>query len=76
MEELDYVARFPGMPGYGAWCVDSPTHKKDTAKTIADWIRRGATVERVTTEAARAGMLEYMEAKNQKQVKTNQGDLL
>ena len=25
---LDYVARFPGMPGYGAWCADDPKYKK------------------------------------------------
>lgn len=75
-EKLDYVARFPGMPGYGAWCVDDPQHKKDTAKTVADWIKRGATVERVTTDVARAGMLEYLEAKKKKETHSEQGSLI
>ncbi len=58
-----YAARFPGTKGYGAVTVDLPDHKKITAKEVADWIRRGATVERVTIEAARAGMIEYMDTR-------------
>jgi hypothetical protein len=73
---LDYVARFPGMPGYGAWCADDPKYKKDTAKTVADWIKRGATIERVTIEAAKAGMLEYLEAKEMKEKHGEQAALL
>lgn len=60
---MAYAARFPGKPGFGAVCVDDPDHPKDTAKDIAGWIRRGATVERVTVEAARAGMVEYLDAR-------------
>jgi hypothetical protein len=41
-------------------CVDEPKSAKSTAKDIASWIRRGATVERVSLEAARAGMGEYI----------------
>lgn len=73
---LDYVARFPGMPGYGAWCADDPKYKKDTAKTVADWIKRGATIERVTIEAAKAGMLEYLDAKEAKEKHGEQASLL
>lgn len=68
-ERLDYVARFPGMPGCGAWCADDPKYKKDTAKTIAGWIRRGATIERVTIDIAKAGMLEYLQAKEANEAK-------
>ena len=75
-ERLDYVARFPGMPGYGAWCADDPKYKKDTAKTVADWIKRGATIERVTIDAAKAGMLEYLEAKEKKEKHGEQAALL
>lgn len=75
-ERLDYVARFPGMPGYGAWCADDPKYKKDTAKTVADWIKRGATIERVTIDAAKAGMLEYLEAKEAKEKHGEQAALL
>lgn len=78
MEEqrLDYVARFPGMPGYGAWVADDPKYKADTAKTVADWIKRGATIERVTTDVAKAGMLEYLNAKDAKEKAGKQGSLI
>ncbi len=36
-----------------AACVDTPEHTKDTAKTIAGWIKGGFTVERVTVAVAR-----------------------
>lgn len=55
-----YAARFPGKPGYGAVSMDLPEHRKETAKTIADWIKCGATIERVTLSAAREGMGEYL----------------
>lgn len=61
--ELVYAARFPGKPGFGAICVDSPEFAKQTAKDVAAWIRKGATIERVTIDVARAGMLEFMQAK-------------
>ncbi len=34
--------------------VDDPTHKKDTAKEIASWARRGDAVNRGTVEEVRA----------------------
>ena len=61
--ELDYVARFPGMPGYGAWCAYHAEDRRAIAKTVADWIRRGASVERVTTAEARDGLMAYAQAK-------------
>ena len=36
-----------------AAAVDNPEHAKDVAKTVADWIKHGLTVERVTVEEAR-----------------------
>ena len=61
-----YAARFPRMPGFGAICVDNPEYAKATAKDIAGWIRRGASVERVSIEDARTGMKEYLDAKRAK----------
>ncbi len=72
-QTMAYAARFPGMPGYGAVCVDDPEHTKSTAKHVADYVRRGATVERVTLDQARAGMGEYLEAK---MAKPKQGSLI
>ena len=61
-ETMCYAARFPGTVGYGAIVVDDK-HKKDTAKWIASWVRKGATIERVTVEQARVGMGEYIKAR-------------
>ncbi len=49
-----YVAEDPDQPG-AAWaaCGDDPRFAKHTAKSIAQWVREGAHVERVTTERAR-----------------------
>ena len=60
---MAYAARFPGKPGFGAVCVDKPEYAKDTAKSIAGWIKQGATIERVTIQAARDGMGEYLAAR-------------
>lgn len=64
---MAYAARFPGMPGYGAVVVDDPKHVKSTAKTVADYVRRGASVERVTLDEARKGMGEYLAARKAQQ---------
>jgi hypothetical protein len=54
-----YVAADPEQPG-AAWAayVDDPTHsesvKKNMAKEIASWVRKGATVRRVSAADARA----------------------
>lgn len=55
-----YCAAKPGEPGYHAVVVDRPEWKKDTAKTIAKWVRGGADVSRVPLEAARDGLSEYL----------------
>lgn len=53
-----YVAGDPAQPG-AAWAafVDDPTHgpsvKKEMAKEIASWVRKGATVQRVPAQQAR-----------------------
>lgn len=53
-EGMCYVAVDPSQPG-AAWAAtaDEPQYAKDTAKTIADWVRRGANVMRVPTDTAR-----------------------
>lgn len=57
-----YAARFTGKPGYGFIAVDKPEHAKEIAKDVARMIKRGASIERVTVEQAKAGMLEYLKA--------------
>lgn len=53
-DRMCYVAEDPDQPGAAfAACVISAGREKDTAKYVADWIRRGATVRTVTSEAAR-----------------------
>ena len=37
-----------------AAAVDEPDHREDTANEIAEWIRAGLTVERVTVDYVRA----------------------
>lgn len=63
MTDMAYAARFPGKPGFGAVCVDKPEYAKETAKSIAGWVRSGATVERVSIQTARDGMAEYCTAR-------------
>lgn len=48
-----YVAADPDQPG-AAWAVsvDKPEYAKDTAKTIAGWVRKGAIVMRVDRDTA------------------------
>ena len=50
-EEMVYVAADPTQPGT-AWaiCVDEPKWAKHTAKDIAEWVKEGATITRVTME--------------------------
>ena len=56
-----YVAADPKQPG-AAWaiCVDRPEFAKDTAKTIAGWVREGANVQRVDLEAGKAMLLKWV----------------
>lgn len=55
-ERLDYAAKYPGRAGYFATCVDEPGEEAETARILADWILRGAIVERVSRAKACAGM--------------------
>jgi hypothetical protein len=50
-----YVAADPLQPG-AAWaiCVDKPEFAKDTTKTVAGYIKQGATVMRVDRETGMA----------------------
>ncbi len=46
--DMVYVAADPLQPGAAyAICVDRPEYARETAKTIAQWVRRGANVMRV-----------------------------
>lgn len=62
-ETMCYVARFSGKPGFGYIAVDLPEHAKDNAKELSKLIRGGATIERVTIDAARDGIREFLEHK-------------
>ena len=53
-ERMVYVAADPKQPGAAyACCMDDPRWVKDTAKDIAEWVRKGAIIMRVTPERAR-----------------------
>jgi len=56
-ECMCYVAADPTQPG-AAWAVtvDKPEYAKDTAKCIAQWIRKGAHIQRVDRDTAVAMM--------------------
>lgn len=60
-ERMVYVAADPAQPGE-AWaiCVDDPRWAKETAESIAEWVKDGANVLRVTKEIGVA-MLEKWE---------------
>ena len=59
-EAMVYVAADPDQPG-AAWaiCVDMPEHKKDTAKSIAQWVKEGATVQYVPLEVGREMLMKW-----------------
>lgn len=61
-----YVAADPKQPG-AAWaiCVDRPEWAKDTAKSVADWMRKGANVERVDIETGKAMLQKWVRPKKQ-----------
>lgn len=62
-ESFCYVAAETGKPGYFAACIDRPEYKKATAKDVAGWLRRSATITRVTTDEANHGLREWLQAK-------------
>lgn len=74
-ETMVYVAADPTQPG-SAWaaCVDDPRWAKDTAKDIAQWVRKGANVMRVTPEVAREMMIKWV--RPEKKQKAKQAALL
>lgn len=45
-----YVGRQPGCRCLGVVVVDSQEHAKDTAKTVADMVKSGLIIERMTVE--------------------------
>ena len=58
--QFAYVAADPDQPG-AAWacCVDKPEYKRNTAKSIAEWARKGAHVMRVDVDTAREMMMKW-----------------
>lgn len=60
-DAMFYVASFPDYPDEAfAACVDEPQYQSDTAKTVSDWIKRGALVRRVTAPEGKAMMDRYV----------------
>ena len=50
-----YIARKPECGCMVCAAVDMPEHKKDTAKTVAGWIKDGLTVSMATAGEVRKG---------------------
>lgn len=63
-KEMVYVAADPAQPG-AAWAivVDDPKYPKDTAKSIAAWVRKGANVMRVDIDTGREMLLKWVRPK-------------
>ena len=67
-ERMVYVAVDPTQPGAAyACCMDDPRWVKDTAKDIAEWVRKGAIIMRVTPEIAREMLGKWVRPENPKQ---------
>jgi anti-sigma factor ChrR (cupin superfamily) len=64
-EPMVYVAADPNQPG-AAWAAfvddptDAPNIKKDMAKEIAQWVRQGAEVQRVSVADARVMLSKWV----------------
>lgn len=54
MSEMTYIATCPECGRIIAAAVDAPEMRGEVAKEVADWIRRGFPVSRMTCEEARA----------------------
>lgn len=55
-----YVASWPEYPDEAfASCVDEPQWKDSTAESIADWLKRGAIIQRVTAQESKQMMENY-----------------
>ena len=76
-EEMAYVAADPKQPG-AAWActVDDPKYAKDTAKTIAGWVRKGANVMRVDLDTARAMLIKWERPAKRKATASEQPSLI
>lgn len=59
-QTMCYAARKAGETGFHAMCVDDPKWASDTAQTVAEWIKDGHEVARVSLEEARAGLAIWM----------------
>jgi hypothetical protein len=55
-ESMAYAGTCPTCGNMTAACVDTDDHKRGTAKFIAQMVRDGLTVERVTCEHVRQTM--------------------
>lgn len=60
-QTMCYVAADPSQPG-AAWavCVDVPGSERDTAKTIAGYLRDGANIMRVDYDTAKAMLARWV----------------
>lgn len=58
-QEMTYCYVAVNEHGTFAATVDTPQFAKETAKTIAGWVRKGATVERIPVEEARVRLAAY-----------------
>ena len=67
-EEVEhcYVASKEGEPGAFAVCADIPEYKKRTADFVSAALRKGHTVNRVTTEEARTLLQEWLQFDKQR----------
>ncbi len=62
-ERMCYTARMPKDKDCFAIASDKPEYKKQLAKDIADWIRRGAVVEHMTLADGQASFYRYCDRK-------------
>ena len=56
MSEHECYVAFKSCGCAVAACVDNPEHSRDTARTVADYVRSGLRVERRTCEWVRSNM--------------------
>jgi hypothetical protein len=59
-DAMNYAARRQDMPGYAAIASDDPEDRDFVAKSVAQWIRAGMTVERVPCDEASHGHCLYI----------------
>lgn len=54
MTEMVYVATHPICGSIVVAVIDWPQHKKETARSVADCVRRGLEVDRIAREDVKA----------------------